>query len=63
MLLLTVECVLYMRAQRLWAAARIDGYLDPQNAKYMGPADQWDAEQQWMFDRVAEALVVHHLHT
>jgi hypothetical protein len=37
-------------------------YLNPSNVNYMGPANQWNAEQQWMFDWVAEALVVH-LHT
>jgi hypothetical protein len=47
---------------RLWAAARIKGYLNNNQLCYMGPANQWDAEQQWMFDRVVEALVMN-LHT
>jgi hypothetical protein len=49
----------YQGNLRLWAAARIQGYLNPNQNSYMGPANQWDAEQQWLFDNVVETLVVH----
>jgi hypothetical protein len=51
---------LYQGNLRLWGAARIIGYLQRGNLCYMGPANQWDDEQQWMFDRVIETLLVHH---
>jgi hypothetical protein len=50
----------YQGNLRLWAASRIHGYLTSANANYMGPADQWTADQQWLFEWVLEALLVHH---
>ncbi len=45
---------------RLWGAQRISGYLNTANVNYMGPANQWDANQQWLFEWVLETLLVHH---
>ncbi len=50
----------YQGNLRLWGAQRIAGYLNQANANYMGPANQWDAEQQWLFEWVLETLLVHH---